>query len=64
MRTKTLSAMATALTLTQLWSTEAAGQRSFVGKKLETTFVDTEGYTINPADYEGGVLVMVAGIPW
>jgi hypothetical protein len=42
----------------------APAQRSFVGKRLDRVFVDTEGHRIDPSDYRGAVLVMIAGIPW
>ena len=39
--------------------------RSFVGKKLPSiAFIDTEGHRIDPAHYQGSVLVMVTGIAW
>ena len=43
----------------------AAEERSYVGKKLPPwTFLDTEGHSVRPVDYEGSVLVMLTGIPW
>ena len=42
----------------------ACAQRSFVGRRLPCSFVDTEGHVIEPKHYDGSVLVMLSGIPW
>lgn len=63
-----MSRTAFSLVLAVMWAFAAPGaaqERSFVGKKLPSwTFLDTEGHSIRPADYEGAVLVMLTGIPW
>jgi len=61
---RALSPLALALTLACA-APGAAQERSYVGKKLPPwSFLDTEGHSIQPVDYEGAVLVLFTGIPW
>jgi hypothetical protein len=64
MMSKSMFPLALAFTLAST-APGAAQERSYVGKKLPSwTFLDTEGHSIRPVDYEGAVLVMLTGIPW
>ncbi len=64
MRKTIIAAAVLAATLLPSGDLPGAG-RSLVGRKLpEVRFADTLGHTVSPADYEGSVLVMFAGIPW
>ncbi len=48
-----------------LASSAPGAGRSIVGRKLPAVrFTDTEGHSFAPADFEGSVLVMFAGVPW
>jgi hypothetical protein len=63
MRRAALLLLAFSLPLLTFEGSGAQG-RSFVGKKLPYPFTDSNGYTIDPKDYHGSVLVVFGGIPW